>query len=346
MRRVISHAETITTTTIVTTSNSTPFKVADAKIIALQSVITVNTPAAKTFVAGTSEVQTITTPSLIASADGDFCILTDGSGVKWGFYLDKTGLGSTIPTGVAYTSLAAGKKTAVDISLTTTATDVANAVRTALNALTGFTAAITLSGSATVIATMVVRGPCAVPVVKAFDGVAAATVLAGVETTPGIASTVVIATDRITITAHGLTTGLKGQASSGGTLPAGLAISTDYFVIVVDANIIKLATSLANALASTAIDITDQGTNAATHTFTPTAIAGGKITLQKSNCYDPIQNPSGAFDDVAAGTAITATADIWISDIDPGYTWARIQHTATAGQLSAATYVVVKSDCE
>lgn len=49
-----------------------------------------------------------------------------------------------------------------------------------------------------------------------------------------------------------------------GTLPAGLATSTIYFIIKVSANTFKLATTIANAEAGTAINITDAGTG--THT--------------------------------------------------------------------------------
>lgn len=69
-------------------------------------------------------------------------------------------------------------------------------------------------------------------------------------------------TDELTITAHGLSTG-DGAAAiytpDAGMIPGGLAAITDYWVIVVDANTIKLASSSANALANTAIDITSTG---------------------------------------------------------------------------------------
>lgn len=50
------------------------------------------------------------------------------------------------------------------------------------------------------------------------------------------------------------------QAGPGGTLPAPLAARTDYYVIATGAGLIKLATSLANATAGVAIDITTVGT--------------------------------------------------------------------------------------
>ena len=51
-----------------------------------------------------------------------------------------------------------------------------------------------------------------------------------------------------------------------GTLPAGLALATDYYVIRITATTIKLASSWADALAGTAIDVTDAG--AGVHTLT------------------------------------------------------------------------------
>lgn len=69
------------------------------------------------------------------------------------------------------------------------------------------------------------------------------------------------ATDQITVTAHGLNTG-DGPAAvytPDGAIPGGLAAVTDYWVIKVDANTLKLASSSSNAVAGTAIDITDAG---------------------------------------------------------------------------------------
>ena len=55
------------------------------------------------------------------------------------------------------------------------------------------------------------------------------------------------------------------QVSSTTTLPAGLSAATDYYVIKVSDLTCKLATSYANAVAGTAINITDAGTG--THTI-------------------------------------------------------------------------------
>lgn len=74
-------------------------------------------------------------------------------------------------------------------------------------------------------------------------------------------------TDAMTATAHGKLTGFGPVrlANSGGALPTGLAGSTDYWLIVVDANTVKFASSQANALANTPVDITAAGSG--THTM-------------------------------------------------------------------------------
>ncbi len=83
----------------------------------------------------------------------------------------------------------------------------------------------------------------------------------------------------ITITAHGYTTGLK-VALTGTNLPTGLS-ATNYWVIRVDADTIKLASSLANAVAGTAVHITGQGTTADA-TLTPATLSQ-VVKLQESN---------------------------------------------------------------
>ena len=55
-------------------------------------------------------------------------------------------------------------------------------------------------------------------------------------------------------------TGTRIQVSSTTTLPAGLAAATNYYFIKVSDTTFKLATTYANAVAGTAINITDAGT--------------------------------------------------------------------------------------
>lgn len=133
----------------------------------------------------------------------------------------------------------------------------------------------------------------------------------------------------ITLAAHGWQTARAVRASSTGTLPGGLATSTDYYVIVVDANTIKLATSAANATAGTAIDITNVGTAGATHTLTPNALAAS-WQLQAS-----LDNT--AWEDVGSATTISATGSALVSAVDVFYPWVRVKFIVTGGQLSSVT---------
>lgn len=78
-------------------------------------------------------------------------------------------------------------------------------------------------------------------------------------------------TDIITFTStasipSNLLTGTRMRLTTTTTLPAGLATATDYYYIKVTDSTGKLATSYANAIAGTAINITDAGTG--THTAT------------------------------------------------------------------------------
>lgn len=78
-------------------------------------------------------------------------------------------------------------------------------------------------------------------------------------------------TDIITYTStasipSNLLTGTRVRLTTTTTLPGGLATATDYYLIRVSDTTAKLATSYANAIAGTAINITDAGTG--THTIT------------------------------------------------------------------------------
>lgn len=59
--------------------------------------------------------------------------------------------------------------------------------------------------------------------------------------------------------------GTRVRLTTTTTLPAGLALATDYYLINTSTSTFKLATSYANAIAGTAINITDAGTG--THTI-------------------------------------------------------------------------------
>ena len=142
---------------------------------------------------------------------------------------------------------------------------------------------------------------------------------------------VVTADDEITIASHGLTTGLVGQMTTSGGLPGGLTTSTNYFVIVVDTNTIQLASSLANALAGTAINLTTQGTG--NHTFTPTALAG-TVNYQAS-----VDGQNWVTLATPAPNAFTGTESALVNQGDVFYPWVRLQVSITAGRCSATAHI-------
>lgn len=98
--------------------------------------------------------------------------------------------------------------------------------------------------------------------------------------------TAAAATDLLTKVAHGLETGdgLVNVSNAGGALPGGLAAATSYWAIRVDADTFKLATSLANAYAGVAIDITSDGTGTQTLSDTASTQRGidGHFTYEAS----------------------------------------------------------------
>lgn len=97
-----------------------------------------------------------------------------------------------------------------------------------------------------------------------ITGYTSATVLSGTVRNPLIGiikiSAVDITNDTITLEDHGYETGqaVIYDARGGGAL-AGLVSGTTYYVIRIDSDTIKLATSAANALANTSINLTGTG---------------------------------------------------------------------------------------
>lgn len=80
-----------------------------------------------------------------------------------------------------------------------------------------------------------------------------------------------VSLDQITITAHGYTTGYSFTLTTTGVLPSGLALATTYYVIKIDDNTIQVASSLVNALAGTAVNITSNA-GGGTHTVNVSSV--------------------------------------------------------------------------
>ncbi|NJO18756.1 MAG: hypothetical protein HC838_00020 [Spirulinaceae cyanobacterium RM2_2_10] len=146
-----------------------------------------------------------------------------------------------------------------------------------------------------------------------------------------------VANDSVSVPNHGYTTGFKVQLTSTGTLPGGLATSTDYFLIVVDANTLKFATSLANAIAGTAINITNQGSGGAVNTITGVALAGASVTFRKSN--DGVN-----WIDIQAATAITVDGSVMIEQPNVSYRYVKAVKALTSGQVDLKGLICVLGD--
>lgn len=101
----------------------------------------------------------------------------------------------------------------------------------------------------------------------------------------GTVSAVTIGSESLTINSHPFNTGERVYISSTGALPGGLSALTEYFVIDVDANTIKLAQSKANALANSPIDLTStgSGTIVVAHTKYLEATGNGLLSVDGEN---------------------------------------------------------------
>lgn len=146
-------------------------------------------------------------------------------------------------------------------------------------------------------------------------------------------------TDIITLTAHGYTDGLKGQVTSSGTKPTGISLATDYFIRVLSVDTVSLYDTYAHAIdtANTTglVDITNIGSG--NHTFTPTSIAGGTISLQgSSNC-------STWVDITSSSSNVTADASFYWNIDDTFYPCVRIKYVNTAGTFTPTAYWAGKS---
>jgi hypothetical protein len=145
-----------------------------------------------------------------------------------------------------------------------------------------------------------------------------------------------VASNHVTITAHGYKTGIVGQLTTAGSLPTGLATSTNYFIIVVDANTVKFASSYANAIAGTAITISGGSGNS---TFTPTSVSAS-VQGQWSN--DPLQVIWA--NDGSSTSVVTSPTVLAVLHDRPHYRFYRLAFTLTAGSLTLNTTYQINKD--
>ena len=149
--------------------------------------------------------------------------------------------------------------------------------------------------------------------------------------------------DLVTLVAHGLITGTVGQLTTTGALPTGLSLATNYFIIRLSADTFAFATSLANAIAGTKIDLTAQGSG--NDTFTPSA-KSGSLQYQVSNVALP-DAAAASTDWVNKGSAVTisgaaATTSAEYSAEAVAYRWFRAVYTHTSGQYSLQSILNLK----
>lgn len=150
---------------------------------------------------------------------------------------------------ISYTPVATATGTAKVISTAINANASLNTVIVATNgANTGTVVYATASAVGTSVNSYIIESSSAaalLPSNNTFSG--------------GQDTDVSLTADSISETSHGFTTGLRVlMATSSGTAPTGLTTGTTYFVIKIDDNSYKLATTANNAAAGTAVDITAQ----------------------------------------------------------------------------------------
>jgi hypothetical protein len=335
---------------LLTSFNGNPVKVESIEGYSICASWTDTTPTDPTFLSGVLEVQTLTFPAFVGLTDRDYIVVYNQAGTSFAVYADKTGT-SIAPTGAAY--VAASFKVKANVSADTTAAEVAARFETAFNTLTGFTASVTTDDTAadgTMLLTQTVRGPTTNPVPHNLNDSGAGSI-AGVQTTGGVATAVNPTANTITKTAHGLVTGLKVRFTTSSALPAPLLVATDYYVIKIDVDTIKLATSYANAIAGVpVIDITDFGTG--TQTIDTTALVGA-FKLQASNNAEldnvgdltPAQmaDPNAVWVDITgSSTAVAGSGSQFWNVSDVYYLWFRLVYTATSGSGDFTAYLNYK----
>lgn len=122
------------------------------------------------------------------------------------------------------------------------------------------------------------------------------------------------ASDLCTKAGHFMANGAPVVLTTTGTLPAGLALATTYYVIYIDENTFALASTLANAMISWPIDITGAGTGV--HTITPTDVGlhskallyvpkYSPYILEIGHCYFKIHNPGAGTTTIGQGHGFT-----------------------------------------
>lgn len=140
---------------------------------------------------------------------------------------------------------------------------------------------------------------------------------------------------------HGLVSGTVVRLLTSGGLPTGLSLATDYYVIPVSSSAFQLATSLNNALAGTAINITTSGTG--TQTVSATGLAGANFKLQCSGDDSTYVNIPIAFSgDLTKEVSLTTTVSALLGQQSPPCKYKRLYLNLTTGQVAVSTTVMAR----
>lgn len=243
------------------TVNTNAVDVGNLDRFSLQAVYRDGTPAAVNFTDGRKSTDTLTIVDYTSAAILNKSIVVDGQTFTFGVEI-------------------ATSSTAVGVATNTTAALNAN---TTLHAEINFTTGV-VSGKSVIFASATAVGAGAFDV---YSSTPFALAWSGVHFENGLASDVAIAGDTITVSGHGYPTGLKVVLSTtvAVAVPTGLAYGGTYYVIVVDADHFKLASSTTNAVAGTAVDITAL-TGGGGLRLTPSSISAGSAALKWQGSND------------------------------------------------------------
>jgi len=118
-------------------------------------------------------------------------------------------------------------------------------------------------------------------------------------------------------------------SSAGGTLAGGLSGGVTYYAIPVSATAMKLATSLANAQAGTAINLSTDGTG--TQSIIPLGLTSASFQAQCSN-DDSIWVNNGNAQNLTASTTTTILQNI----NNNGCRYVRMYMNMTSGQVAVS----------
>lgn len=332
------------------TVSTEKFDLEYASTVAVQGSIDVE-GTVKTIASGIAQTETVTCPDGSGVDPSEFLVIngikTDGTSISYAASASISG--SAQPTASQWLAIPVLQRASFSLTGSETDDEVAAAFVAAFNGITGFTANVTLTDNSDGTFTIInVTFGVGTPAADYFTAGQPSTAFTIVVNNAGTASAVNVANDLFTSVGHTFITGTKvALTKSGSFAPAPLTV-TNYWVIKISADTFKLATSLANSLAGTAINITTQGSSGNTTTLTPEAISGASVKLQQSNS-NPYNNAGQDVDMIWSDmvTAVTISADgtfILEKTSPPACRWGRVSAVASAGSALIICNLLIRGE--